>query len=502
MKRRQKRKLIALAILLILLALLVVWFVNFQATKNLTLDLRAPAQDAIEAPSYLYSFAGEGANHLQQPIGVLATDSVVYVTDGRLGQVSVFRENGQFVRAFGKGKLVTPLYLAKNPKDGNIYVADRRTRSIQVFKPSGPFVRVFDPKLPKDQLPKFDTKGDQWVPVALDFAPDGSMYVIELLNGHRVLQFGPDGTFVRAIGTSGAAGKAEDLTGKFQFPNSIKVHRGELYVADSNNRRVQVFDLKGEFKRVIKATGLPRGIAFLPRPSNATSETTDKFVVVDTLSHDGTIFSVDGKQILQFGERGVLDAQFNYPNDTSVGSKSVIFVTDTGNTRVQAWGWPQAVSPVPRVLPRNPWWCLLPLLLLLIPLLRRKKRFYATADFIEAAIANGDLATLVHRRREWLVSEADYALFKGRTEDGIDLGEMLTATEHSDTDARSLAERLEIELERAAILSSAKRTKALCTEDADLRRIAKVLELDVYNATEFAAKFGMRDSGPSPDVNE
>ena len=62
---------------------------------------------------------------------------------------------------------------------------------------------VFDPKLPKNELPKFKLpKGVQWVPLTLTFGRDGTMYVTELLNGHRLLIFGPDGTFKRSVGTA------------------------------------------------------------------------------------------------------------------------------------------------------------------------------------------------------------------------------------------------------------------------------------------------------------
>jgi DNA-binding beta-propeller fold protein YncE len=498
-RRRTKRKVVLLLLLLLLLACLGAWFANFLATKSLVLDLRAPDANAVTPPVYLYSFAGEEPNSLQEPIGVLADGGEVFVADGKSGRIMVFREDGTFLRAFGNGTLQIPLYIAKNPKDGNLYISDRRKHAVFIFKRSGEFVRVFDPALPKEQLPKFDTKGDQWVPVALDFAPDGSMYVLEYLNGHRLVMFDPDGKFVGSVGGTGVSKTPTDLPGRFQFPNSIKVHKGEVFVADSNNRRVQVLDMAGVFKRFIPASGLPRGVAFLPRPSNATSETTEKFVVVDTLSHDGSIFGADGARILNFGERGVADGQFNYPADVSIGGNSIIFITDTLNLRVQAWGWPESVSPVPRVLPREPVWYLALLPFLLLPLLRRKKRFYATADFIEAMLEGGLVHTMPHRRRRWLVSQATHDAFRDASEDDIRLSELLEVTEHSDSDARALEVRLEIDRESAATLAAAQRAKVFCTEDAELRRAARLLDMDVVNHTEYVERFGGKAKAKSSD---
>jgi DNA-binding beta-propeller fold protein YncE len=494
-RRRTKRKIALLVLLLVLLACIGAWYVNFLATKSLVLDLRAPDGNALTPPTYLYSFSGEEPNNLKEPIGVLADGGDVFVADGKSGQVLVFREDGTFVRAFGKGNLQVPLYLAKNPKNGNIYVTDRRKHAVLMFKRTGEFLGAFDPKLPKEQLPKFDTKGDQWVPIALDFAPDGSMYVLEYLNGHRVVTFGPDGKFLISIGGTGVATKPTDQPGRFQFPNSIKVHEGEIYVADSNNRRVQVFDLKGQFKRFIAASGLPRGITFLPRPSNATSETTEKFVVIDTLSHDGTIFGADGARILSFGDRGASDGQFLFPADVSIGSKSVIFITDTQNLRVQAWGWPENVSPIPRILPRQPLWYLALLPLLLIPILRRRKKFYATADFVQAMLEAGAVHTMQHARRLWYVSSADHAALSGLSEGEIRLAELLEPMEYSLSDAKALRERLELDQEMAGTLAAAQRVKVLCTENAEVRRVARLLEIDVVNSKEFVERFAPAAKG-------
>jgi hypothetical protein len=169
---------------------------------------------------------------------------------------------------------------------------------------------------------------------------------------------------------------------------------------------------------------------------------------------------------------------------------------------VQAWGWPQDVSPLPKVLPRNPWWLLLPLPLLLLPLLYRKKRFFATTDFVEAVIADGGLETMLDPRRKWLMTENGYATLKDRVESSHKLGEVLEPTEHSDSDARSLVERMAIDFDSAVVLSSAKRTKALCTEDPELRRMANLLEIPVYNAAEFVEKFRKPGTSAGPVASE
>jgi sugar lactone lactonase YvrE len=487
-KRRQKRKIILLAALLLALAMLGLWFWNFMATKSLSIDLTIQPADTLTAPKYLFSFAGTPTNHLTAPVGIVADGGNVYVADSTGALLYAFRQDGTFIRTFGKGQVVDPIYIAKNPKDGLLYVTDRGKQAMLKFRTTGEYVGVFDPKLPKSELPTFKTKA-QWLPIALTFAPDGTMYVTDILSDQRMLIFRPDGTFVRSTGTMGVVTNATDLPGKFQFPNSVKVFNNEVWVVDSNNRRMEIFGLDGTYKRLIPLSGLPRGFVFLPRASGAASESADAYAVVDVLSSVGTLYSTGGAASVVFGEKGTGDGQFSLPNDITVGDRSILFITDNRNLRVQAWGWEANVSPIPKILPRQPAWCLALLPLLLVPLLFRKKKYYATADFVEAMLEAGAISEMKIKRVIWHVSEADYEKLRDRSEGDVRLAELLRPTEYSDTDARALAARYATDLPQAATLVSAQRTKLFCTENDDLRKLARLLEIDVVDVEEFRSRF-------------
>jgi hypothetical protein len=213
-------------------------------------------------------------------------------------------------------------------------------------------------------------------------------------------------------------------------------------------------------------------------------------VVVDTLAHDATIWNTKGDKVISFGQQGILDGEFSYPNGVSIGSRNRIFIADTSNGRIQVWGWPEQVSPIPLPQVGNNWWlCLLPLLLLPLLLLLRRKKFLATEDFIMAMYNLEELDILTHRRRKWLVTEEDYETLKGITQGDVKLEDVLHATPYSESDAKDLMDRLEIDMKTAIILSIAKRTPIFVTEDIEYRRLAKSLDVDVVNRVEFLKRF-------------
>jgi sugar lactone lactonase YvrE/predicted nucleic acid-binding protein len=419
----------------------------------------------------------------------LVDEGDVFVTDSVNAKVYHFNLDGDLLSTFGEGILVVPLYLAKSPTDGNLYIVDRRTRKVQIFTTEGEYIEEFDPDLPDDELADFETGNVQWAPVAVTFAPDGSMFVTEILNGHRVLKFAPDGTFEKSAGDAAFVTVADTAQGFFQFPNSVKVRGEELWIADSNNRRIQVYDLDLEPVRLVPTEGLPRGMDWLA-PSDPDTDTPDKLVVVDTLAHDGTVWEASGERLISFGENGVLDGQFAYPNDISVSARQLLFITDTANGRIQVWGWPSELAPPFIPTTAQQWgWCLSPLLLLPLLLLTRKRKFFATLDFVEGMLLAELVYTMPARRRRWGVSPEDYELLKDRVQEDIRLVDLLHAEEHSESDVKALMERLELDHPTAVTLAIAQRSYVFCTEDENLRRLAKVLELDVVNREEYLERF-------------
>ena len=70
-----------------------------------------------------------------------------------------------------------------------------------------------------------------------------------------------DGTFIDAFGSGGTG------DGQFNFPNGVAVAAsGNIYVADSNNHRVEKFDSTGTFVTSFVTSAVEMRIRRMPAP--------------------------------------------------------------------------------------------------------------------------------------------------------------------------------------------------------------------------------------------
>jgi uncharacterized protein (TIGR03663 family) len=179
--------------------------------------------------------------------------------------------------------------------------------------------------------------------------PDGRIYVVEGKPA-RVSIFNTDGSFA---GSFGGPGQGD---GQFQEPWGIAVAPdGNIYVADTWNHRVEYFDQNGKFLgkwgRLGDAKGSttsdpgvfwgPREIAISPA---------GEVYVTDTGNKRIQVFGLDGTFIRMFGGAGSGPGQFNEEVGLSLDNQGNVWVADTWNNRIQKLspsGDPLASIPVP-----------------------------------------------------------------------------------------------------------------------------------------------------------
>lgn len=85
----------------------------------------------------------------------------------------------------------------------------------------------------------------------LTVAPDGSLFIASSRQ-HKIFKFGPDGNLIRYFGQEGQG------PGDFNMPGDLSVLDGRFLVVGEYalSQRISLFDLEGNFKKVLK-TGRP-----------------------------------------------------------------------------------------------------------------------------------------------------------------------------------------------------------------------------------------------------
>ena len=196
-----------------------------------------------------------------------------------------------------QGQLNRPRGVATAP-DGTVYVVDSRNTRIEVYAVDGEFLRSFGTQgAGQGQLARFTGAGGGG-PGGIAVGSDGNLYVADTWN-HRIEVFTPDGQFVNAWGTFFDA--QDDPTqeaahpSEFYGPRGIATRDGLIYVTDTGNERVQVFQEDGTFVRVFGTTGSALGQLLEPVGIAVAADGT--VLVAD--SHNARIarFSADGQPL-------------------------------------------------------------------------------------------------------------------------------------------------------------------------------------------------------------
>jgi DNA-binding beta-propeller fold protein YncE len=285
-----------------------------------------------DAPTlrYIRSLPDAGDPLLVRPVGLAVGRGYLYVADSGDAVVRVFSTAGPVAGEIGRGTLRVPTYLARDLAAGTLLVTDRELRGVFRFGEGGePLGQI---------VPSIETSAT-WEPLGIAADGEGTVVVTDTSGKHQVLVMDRAGQVSRVLGGPVSAEAAGGVSVSLDYPNSVGFWGDELWVADSNNRRVLVFDADGALKRLIRVDGIARGLAFLEGEREE-----DRFVAVaDALTSEIVLLDADGDEVTRYGGPGGSAGRLAYPNDVAFDMRTgQLFVADMGNARVQVWGvtWP------------------------------------------------------------------------------------------------------------------------------------------------------------------
>jgi uncharacterized repeat protein (TIGR01451 family) len=285
-------------------------------------------------------------------------DRKIYVGDLN-GKIQVYTASGAFVSAV---QVPTSPFSIAVGSDGRLLDSNFFEDVVRVLSPTGQLLfslgggprcnlstggNCVDPDGPGPLQPgdgQFVNQG------GVAFDSNGRIFVADTGNS-RVQVFDAAGRFLFKFGRNGGNGSLGAGDGEFRYPGGVAVDAGgRIYVADTGNNRLQVFDAAGQFLFKIGRNGGDGTPGSGPGEFNegglqdVAVDATGRIYVLDAApvsylpdNHRIQVFSASGAFLHQFGDSGVAPGAFRSPRGLAVDSDGHVVVADSGNNRVQVF---------------------------------------------------------------------------------------------------------------------------------------------------------------------
>lgn len=241
---------------------------------------------------------------------ILVTDTsrqAVYVFDQREGRLDVWESAIGFTRFIAPAGIVPGMA-------GETYVADAELGWVARLDHNGKGIGMIG----KDELKR---------PVGLAFDAAARQLYVADTRAHVIKVFDSEGRLLRTLGKRG------EKPGEFNFPTYIALAKGELYVADTMNARVQVLDaITGNMKRIIGTRGV--NVGNLVRPKGVSVDSEGNVYVVESYYDHLLVYNNQGDFLMPIGGTGQNVGNFYLPSGVWVDAHDRVFVADMFNGRI------------------------------------------------------------------------------------------------------------------------------------------------------------------------
>ncbi len=285
--------------------------------------------------------------YLGEAIGV-ATNSKghVYVyTRSERSRVFEFDATGKFVREIGEGLFGFDFgHAIRVDKDDNIWAVDEGTNMVIKFNPEGRVIMVLGHR--PDQLdgvpvtPGFGVAPPPSArytfsrPTDVGWDAAGNIFVTDGYGNSRVAKYDKNGKFIKDTGSRGSG------PGQLNTPHTMAMDaKGNLYVGDRGNARIQVFDNDLTLKTQYDKVGNPWAMCISNGPhqylysSNSNPDNNNAEIAANT----GEVYKMelDGTILGKFGKAGKGLGSFSTIHELDCRNPNELYSAEITAWRVQ-----------------------------------------------------------------------------------------------------------------------------------------------------------------------
>ena len=264
------------------------------------------------------------------PYGIgIDSHGLVYVADQRVGAVFIFNTETRAVQLIRNGHeahfgLVNGIALDDSDR---LFVSDGKLHRVLVFKPTWEGGKVTHEVEGVIEEGLRDPVG-----LALD-RENRFLYVVDTQQD-QVLVY--DADTLKPLRRMGTGGKNHWLTapGDFAAPSNVAVDKeGNVYVTDTLNNRVEIFDPDGKFISQFGKHG--DGPGYFARPKGIAVDGDGHIWVVDQYQDRVQVFNQEGQLLTYLGGHGNYPGQFASAVGIAIDKNNRVFVTDQYPARLQ-----------------------------------------------------------------------------------------------------------------------------------------------------------------------
>lgn len=248
----------------------------------------------------------------------LAPDGSIYAAGGLDQPLQKLSRDGNIEKAWGKGLIASKHGLRRC--GSHLYATDIDNHQVFQMDLDGNVQMTLGERgVPGCDATHFDKPTDVAV------APNGDLYITDGYGNSRVACFGADGKFKFDWGKRG------DAPGEFFHPHNIVIGPDRrIYVADRDNRRIQVFTMEGKFLEARPESGSVFGLDLDPAGGRL-------FYTVNRPDWHGVVITaLDGTPLCEIGGKGSGPGQFDVPHSLVYDAENrSLFVGEVANRRIQ-----------------------------------------------------------------------------------------------------------------------------------------------------------------------